>query len=156
MSLQNTYLENEGKNFSAEKRRASWNTEEIIKDPPVNDHPQTLARQLTELMTTFIRPECIESNGEPKKELGLMFTVHKKVLLKLLEQKDCEGLRIYFASKTIDDKVRTNLVLKPVDASLYELDAVKSEEVVMFCESPTECPPETRCPSESFDNVPNT
>ncbi len=152
MPLQNIYLENEGKKFSADERRASWNLEKIARDPAVTDHPVTLAKQLSELMTTFIREEWIKSNSEPKEELGLMFTVHKKVLLELLNQADCEGLRIYFSSKTTD-RIRTNLVLKPVDKNLAELDTVKSDEVIMFCESPTECPPETRCPSESFDNI---
>jgi len=155
MALQNIYLENEGKNFSADQRRASWNSEKIISDSPVTDHPQTLAQQLSELMTTFIREDWVESSGEPKKELGLMFTVHKTVLQELLDQQDCEGLRIYFSSKSTD-RVRTNLVLKPVDKNLEELDAVKADETIKFCEAPTECPPETRCPSESFDNLPTT
>ncbi|MGY6401161.1 hypothetical protein ACXITY_25545, partial [Vibrio parahaemolyticus] len=78
MSLQNIYLENEGKNFTADQRRASWNSESIVNDPPVTDHPIKLGAQLAQFMTTFIREEWIESGPEPKKELGLMFTVHKK------------------------------------------------------------------------------
>jgi hypothetical protein len=151
MALQNIYLENEGKNFSADERRASWNSEEIVSDAPSGNEPDQLAQALTGFVTTFVQEKWIDpTNLEPKEELGLMFTVHKRILQEILQQDDCEGLRIFISSDSAGT-TKTSMVLKPVDQTLEELDKLHPERTIKFSKTLTECPPERKCPSRSFD-----
>lgn len=152
MPLQNIYLENEGKNLTAEGRRASWNSEGILSDAPSENEPEQLelAQALTGFVTTFVKEEWIDDKLEPKEELGLMFTVHKKVLAEILNQDDCEGIRIFISSGSAA-MTKTSVVLKPVDGILEELDKVHPDRTIKFCKTLTECPPEKKCPSESFN-----
>lgn len=150
MPLQNIFLENEGKDLTAKERRASWNSEKIVSEESTTDETDTLANDLSNFVTTFVKNDWVDSNLEPREELGLMFTVHKKLLLELLEQDDCEGIRVFISSAASDGKTRTNIALKPVDATLEELDKIKPDALIKFSKKLTECPPETRCPSKSF------
>jgi hypothetical protein len=153
MPLQNIYLENEGQEMTADERRDSWNSEPILKDAPSENEPEQLelAHALTGLVTNFIKEEWInETNLEPKEELGLMFTVHKRILQEILNQSDCEGVRIFISSAT-SENIKTSIVVKPVDHRLDELDKVFPERTIKFCKKLTECPPENKCPSKSFD-----
>jgi hypothetical protein len=152
MPLQNIFLENEGKNLTADERRATWNSEEIVREVSTTDETDALALDLSNFVTTFVKSDWVDPNLEPREELGLMFTVHKKLLIELLEQDDCEGIRVFISSASSDGKTRTNIALKPVDATLEELDKIMPDALIKFSKALTECPPETRCPSNSFSS----
>lgn len=153
MALQNIYLKNEGRELTADERRDQWNNEEILKDDPSENESEQLelAQALTGLVTTFIKKKWVdEVSLEPKEELGLMFTVHKRILQEILQQDDCEGIRIFISSAS-SGTTKTSVVLKPVDHRLEEMDKVFPDRTIKFSKTLTECPPENKCPSESFN-----
>jgi hypothetical protein len=155
MPLQNIFLDQDspGMNLTNEQRKAKWSTAPIVsEDFETSVSQQKLAREITQFVTEFVDKKWVNpTTQEPKEELGLMFTVNRRVLLEILNQTECEGIRIFMASKSILGATKTSLVLKPVNATLDELDKVRPMDLIKFSRTLTECPPETRCPSDTFD-----
>ncbi|MFN3381180.1 MAG: hypothetical protein ACK41O_17105, partial [Runella zeae] len=121
MSITKICLEQDTKGvvMSDEDRINKWATSAIVSTVIENDtHKAILASNMTKLVTEFAKDKWVDKNG-PKPELGLMFAVNKRVLKEILDQQDCEGIRIYLSS---DNGKKTDVVIKPIDSKLEDLD----------------------------------
>ena len=149
MPLLNVSLEQDIQRVSMtnEERRAQWTSSNLnYKLLNTADVLRQTASNMTKFVAEFIQPKWIENNA-PKPELGLMFAINKRILQEILSQDDCEGIRIYLSS---DNGTKTGIVIKPVNNTIEDLDEVFPDRTIKICEDPTECPPETRCPSETY------
>lgn len=159
MPLQNIYLDQDapGNILDDAQRRALWNTASIVRDELDADlTQQKLADEITQFVTEFIAPKWIDPiQQKPKDELGLMFTINKRLLMEILNQADCEGIRIFISTNSVSGITKTSMVVKPVDSQLEELDKVRPNDLIKFSRTLTECPPETRCPSRTFETFKN-
>lgn len=155
MPLQNVYLDQDAPNvvLSDIERKALWNKAKIIHEAMNTDVAQEkIANEMAQFVTEFIDSKWIDPIAKkPKDELGLMFTINKRVLMEILDQLDCEGIRIYISTNNTLGVTKTSMVIKPVDSQLEELDKVRPDALIKFSKTLTECPPETRCPSNTFD-----
>jgi hypothetical protein len=148
MPLINIFLENDAPNVTirnGEARRKTWNSEAIV-EKPINT--PSVSEQMAKFTTNFIQPQWKELDGTPKRDLGVMFSVNKKILQKIIEQADCEGIRIFLTANDTSNHV----VIKPIDATLQELDAVFPDRAIRIMENPTKCPLEKICPSMTNDD----
>lgn len=160
MPLQNIYLDQDAPNvvLTDVQRKASWNTAQILhEDLETNVAQQKIADEMTQFVTEFIDSKWVDPiEKKPKDELGLMFTINKRVLLEILNQNDCEGIRVYISTTNTSGITKTSMVVKPVDSQLEELDKVHPSALIKFSKTLTECPPETRCPSNTFNTFKDT
>lgn len=153
MPLINLFLENDAPGVvitNPEERRQNWNTEKIIRQETSDNLPAQIYGFVDKFIKTgFIDPQT----QEPKPELVLMFTINKKIVNELINQPDCEGIRVFLSSKESRYGLSTNVVLKPVNATLHELDVINPATNVLVCDRLTECPPPVeRCPHTRFND----
>lgn len=160
MPLQNIYLDQDAPDtvLSDEQRKTSWRTAGIIREELDSNYTQQkIADEMAQFVTEFVDSKWIDPiDKKPKDELGLMFTINRRILLEILNQVDCEGIRVYLSSTTASGITKTGMVIKPVDSQLEELDKVHPSALIKFSKTLTECPPETRCPSNTFDTFKET
>lgn len=131
-------------------RRDGWSTEGIT----YQETPDDLPVRIYNFLENFIKPEFTDrSDQKPKQELVMMFTINKRILTKILDQDDCEGIRVFLSSKEGENVLTTNVDLKPVNSLLEELDVINSEREVLMCKTLTECPPpKNPCPKTRFND----
>lgn len=152
INVNNVFLQQdgpEGIGMSDDDRRANWATSPVVYSQSSRPFDNDIAL----FVKNFIKPEWLDVNNTPKPALGIMFALNKRVLAEILSQDGCEGIRIYLSS---DNGQKTDILVKPVNGRLEDLDDVLLTGDIKICETLTECPPDTRCPSTVFDRFKNT